>query len=440
MGKKQLPQQPHSGFIPKLYAYMQQGSSAPAVLERYTNDKWVWFGRRNLWPEQMVSLVQNCAPLKRCVNAFALLAAGGGIRFYTDGGEEVTEARDAFQEVLLSDTTEEDFFAGIFTDIGMMNAASMVVRRAAGADPVRLDHLDVTRLRSGEINKETGKPDSYWWSTNWAKRATNERYREQELPRYGGKVKGEKEAIYLKGYEPGSAGDIYALPWWTGAIIAAEVWTKIDAFNKGQIDTGFSPSVHLHSFTNKPPDKLNEYDERVMQAYSGAMGRGIFHTYGTPNEGAPILTILPRGNHAGELDQIRDNCERVIYSAYGMPPILMGMDTKTGMDGASTAIQQAQVQVDRMLIRPKQQMVTSALVNFMEMIGVSGVWEAKFDPIALVEANEDPVLIRQTYMRSVTVDEHREKMKMEPLGEGGEKLLIAAGSEAPQEPTGTPEA
>jgi len=421
-----------SGHIPRVYAYLQQGSVTPSVSERYTSDPWVWFGKRNLWPEEMIALVDNCAPLQRSVHTLAMMIAGDGdMKFYTKNGEEVREARSAMDE-LLQDTTWEDFLWSLSYDIALMGAPMIVVRRAAGSGIVRLDHLDVTRMRSGFLNDTTGKPDLYYWSSNWSRVRSHQRYKPVELPRYmPGEAKAEREAYYVKTYGPGSARDCYALPWWLGVIPAAEVWTKVDSYNKGQIDTGFSPSVHLHTFTNIEEDKLDKYDEKVMNAYSGALGRGIFHTFGTPEEGAPQLTVLPRGNHAGELDQMRDDAERVIYNGYGMPPILMGVDTKTGMDGASSAIQQAQVQVDTMLVKPKRQILTKALVRILNDMGFGEVWSAQVESMSLVAPEQDEVVLRQAYIRTVTVNEHRERvLKMEPLAtDDGDKLIIGAGAE-----------
>lgn len=432
-----------SGHIPRVYAYLQQGSVTPSVTERYTSDPWVWFGKRNLWPEQMVTLADNCAPLQRCIHSLAMMIVGDGdMKFYTKGGDEVPEARAAL-DALLVDTTWEDFMWGLAYDTAFLGAPFMTLRRAAGGDIVRLDHVDVSRMRSGFLNEETGKPDAYYWSSNWARVRSHQRYRADEIPRFEpGRVKGAKEGFYIRTYGPGSARDCYTLPWWMGAIPAMEVWTKVDAYNKGQIDTGFTPSVHLHTYTNLEEDKLDKYDERVMNAYTGAQGRALFHTFGTPEEGAPQLTILPRGNHAGELDQMRDDAERIIYNAYGMPPILMGVDTKTGMDGASAAIQQAQVQVDAMLVRPKRQILTKAMVKIMNEMGMAEVWSASVESLPLVAPEQDEVVLRQSYIRTVTVDEHREKvLKMDPLGgDIGGKLIVEAGQAAPAEGTQTGQA
>lgn len=402
--------EPFAGHIPKLLAYLPSGNVAPFVEERYTGNAWVEFGKRNLFPQMMRTLVDNCAPLERCITTAAMLIAGQGVKFYTKDGEEIEEARAAFDE-LMGDTTQEEFLFASAYDIAFLNARSWGVRRAAGADIVRLDHIDVSRLRAAKMVDSV--VPAYWYSQNWVRYRQGKQYEPESLTAYGvGRDK--LEVMYTKAYKQGR--DIYGEPWWLGAIKAAEVWAKVDKYNETQIDTGFSASVHLHTFTNKDDDQLAKYDDRVTKAYTGSMGRGIFHTYGTPEEGAPQITPLQRGDHAGELDDIADRCDRVIANAYGMPLALMGIEVKTGMDGASAALEQAYKQVMQMLILPKQQMITRDLVKLMNAKGLTEVWEARIDQLDLVADGLDAKARGEAYLRSVTLNEYREReLDMEPM-------------------------
>lgn len=400
-----------SGHIPKLMAYLPSGNVAPFVEERYTGNAWVEFGKRNLFPQMMRTLVDNCAPLERCITTAAMLIAGQGVKFYDKNGEEIEEAVAVFDELMEGTTQEEFLFASAY-DIAFLNARSWVVRRAAGADIVRLDHMDVSRLRADKMVE--GVVPGYWYSSNWVRYRQGKQYEPEPIVAYGGDVRDARELMYTKAYKQGR--DIYGEPWWLGAIKAAEVWAKVDKYNETQIDTGFSASVHLHTFTNRDDEELAKYDDRVTKAYTGSMGRGIFHTYGTPEEGAPQITPLQRGDHAGELDDIADRCERVIANAYGMPLALMGIEVKTGMDGASAALEQAYKQVMQMLILPKQQMITRDLVKLMNDKGLTDVWEARIDQLDLIADGLDARARGEAYLRSVSVNEYREKeLDMEPM-------------------------
>ena len=80
------------GHIPKMYAYAKPVSSTPVVAENYTGMEYVYFGKDNLYPERMLELARNCAPLGTRFHALALMIAGNGVKFYTRGGEEIEEA------------------------------------------------------------------------------------------------------------------------------------------------------------------------------------------------------------------------------------------------------------------------------------------------------------------------------------------------------------
>ena len=60
-----------------MYAYLRQGSVAPFIREeRWTTDPWIWHGRKNLFPEYIRALVDNCGPLERCITMLAQFIAG----------------------------------------------------------------------------------------------------------------------------------------------------------------------------------------------------------------------------------------------------------------------------------------------------------------------------------------------------------------------------
>ena len=118
---------------------MKQGTVVPTVIERYTGDPWIYFGKRNLWPEEMRELAFNCGPLERSMHTLAMMIAGNGVKFYDREGNELEDAKGVFINELLKDTTEEDFLFACAYDIAFLNSCSIVVRRELGGEIARLD-------------------------------------------------------------------------------------------------------------------------------------------------------------------------------------------------------------------------------------------------------------------------------------------------------------
>jgi hypothetical protein len=155
-------------------------------------------------------------------------------------------------------------------------------------------------------------------------------------------------------------------------------------FNRTQIDTGFKPTVHLHTYISADTKDLDQYDKDIEDAYTGANGRGIFHTFGTQDENAPVLNVLERGDHAGELDAIREAAEAVVVRGYGVPDLLYRMDVVGGLTSAGNAMKAAADQFMEGFVKPKQQMITKDLVRLMNAEGIN-VWNAEIIELQLFD-------------------------------------------------------
>jgi hypothetical protein len=406
-------------------AFLKDGSVAPYVSEEITRERWVWFGADNLAPERWAELADNCVPLGRCVDIASLFIAGAGVEFVDEEGNEIDAAQTRFQE-WMSETGEEVFLHAVARDVALFNAFAADVVPLVGGRPVgRLRHRDVSRLRVGKPDTE-GTIANYWWSFDWM--AYRRRDRNKPMPlevfRYTDN-RSRLSTLYAKSYKAGK--DFYGEPWWLPATADCEVWTKVPRYNATQMDTGFSPVVHLHLETERDEKDIDKLYEAVQQSYTGATGQGLFLTFGRSGENVQ-LTPLQRGDHAGELDAMRTAAEKVIVRSYGVPNVIYGMDeVKTGMDGAAAALEQAVTQFQRTFVEPRQKMITMHLAKLMERDGID-VWDCRIRPLNIIDAKVDAVQDRQAYIRTVTINEHRQTRLGMPELPDGDKLIVEAGA------------
>ena len=419
-----------SGF--KFLSYLKDGSVTPYVRDEGTTSKWVYFGADNLFPDAMLTLADNCVPLGRCVQMAAMYIAGKGVKFKDQEGNELEAAQAKFQE-LLKDTTEEEFLYATAFDIATMNALSWNVRRAAGGAIARLDHIDVSRVRSGR--KNMGKVENYYFSSDWSRVGTRggaeERYRPIELPAFvAGKATAPTELLYVKQYKPGR--DYYGEPWYLPCVPDAEVWAKVPVFNRTQIDTGFKPGVHIHLPIDADPKDIAQQVDDLRDSYMGASAEGAFITFGRTPEEVVKVEPMPRGDHAGELDAIRDNAEKVIVRGYGIPDLLYRMDTSGGLTSQGSALKAALEQFQTTFVEPKQQMITSQLVRIMNELGIE-VWECEIEELEPFEDDQQSDVIKMAVM---TTDELRDEMDLPPLED--ERGIAIPGTKAPTTPATPP--
>jgi hypothetical protein len=412
----------------KFKAYLKEGTSAPLVEERYTGSPWVWFGADNLFPNAMRTLADNCVPLARCLEMAAMFIAGKGVKFKDKEGNEIEAAQQRFQQ-WLADTTEEDFLYATALDIALMNSYSWVIRRAAGSGIARLDHLDVSRVRTAKMIE--GKIPAYYFSSDWSKvgtrgGASEERYKPLEVPAYDPAKPAPKELFYYRTYKQGR--DYYGEPWYLSAVSDCEVWAKVPVFNKVQIDTGFKPTIHLHLPFDGDPKDIDQVVQDIQDAYTGAAANGLFTTFGNPGETAPALNPIERGDRAGELDLIRDNAEKVIVRGYGIPDILYRMDTSGGLTSQGSALKAALEQFESTFVEPKRGMIEKALTKLMNDDGIE-VWECEIEEL---DVFEEEGATEKVMLAAMTVNELREEMDLPPLDdERGDKIPAVSGAAQP---------
>jgi hypothetical protein len=428
--------------------------NAPAPPPTRNNEDWVPRGKNNLFREFLLALCHNVAPLNSCVNTMALYIAGKRLVFKDANGEEVLRAHEKWLELNAEDG-EAAYRSRVSKDLSIQGdcAIEAVMSKAM---PQAVYHIDAMRLRSGKKD-DRGRVKNYYWCSNWERYTKfGKDYPVTAIPAFGseGMKTAGKGILFAKDYTPGE--DYYGMPWYLPALTDAEVWARIPVFNRTQLDTGFRPAFHIHVFTNSDEQDIEELDANIEEIFTGPDGKTYALTTGTKEEGAPVLTPLVRGDHAGELDKMGDRAEMVIYKACGIPPILMGVDVPTGMSGKGLALEQSVTQFMRTQVEPRQKFLTDPALRFVQLCGITEAVSCEVEQLMPFDSATDPAWQRQAQLRSMTVNEHRFSIGMgkltidgKPEEEGGkldpkgDMLLIevgpsTAGQEGEKESTSDP--
>lgn len=388
---------------------MREPSVAPFIpKDDPTQVPYVFHGTDNLYPEGLRKLVDNCAPLERSITQLAEFIAGKGPRFYDQKGEEIQGAMDLFQE-WMKDSSEEEFMAQTAYDLSHGLGLSWTARRAAGAAVVRLDHASRFEFRAGKTEK--GKIPAMYRSADWREaewNSTSQKFKPKAIPTldWTGKELHEEAIIFERQYHP--IEPVYGRIFWLGARRAAEVWVKVDNYNRTQIDTGFTGAVLLGTRFDGTDAEIERHEERIDNALTGSMGKALMNfTLGT-DEKDPFFQELARGNHAGELDGIRSGCAEVIFETFGIPSLLM-RDRAEGLTSQRDAISIRLQQFQRTAVATMQRLPGRALTRLMNLSGIP-VWETRFQPLEIF----DPVQSEAMVIATTTVDEAREMRGDDP--------------------------
>jgi len=408
----------------KVYATGSQVGNAPYIgteSSRVAGEDWVRFGRSNLFPEFCCALVDNCAPLSACVETMAMFIAGQGLEFLNADETPMDQAERQWDE-LCQDTDREAIMEATARDLAILNTMSWEgLRSQIGL--ARINHIDVARIRSGR--QSDGEVKNYYFSSNWSLRGRNNAYAAEEIPAWSQRK--DRMLLYRKSYK--NLRDYYGEPHWLAAMVDAEVLARIPVFNRTQLDTGFRPAIHAHLTTNRDDADTEQIDEDFEMVFTGADGKSYVLTVGAVGEELKI-TKLERGDHAGELDKTRAVSKEEIYHSYGIPPVLMGMNVNTGLSGKGLAITEELSLFQTTKVAPRQKHICVSAKMVLRECGIE-VPIVRVKPLVPFEPSKDATLQRQTYIRSVTVNESRIAQGLEALpasDERGNMLLIQAGA------------
>lgn len=398
-------------------------TAAPFMETTRKGQPWVNFGSGNDWPQRFLQAVDGTGPLSACIEITAQHVAGNGLRVWkTEGGKRV-EHKDAMNLWYdwLSQTTEEDFLWATAKDAVSLNARTWHVRFDSLGKIAALDHVDNSRTRASVAMKD-GESTSYFWSKDWSKHK-RPGYEPQETPAFlfDETQRDGKFALYSKQYKAGK--DSYSEPWFLGCLAAAEVWMRVDNFNRTQIDTGFMAGVMLFVRSSADKEKMAVLDEELEDTYVGALARGMAVIQLEPGEEAPTPHIIPRTDKAGVLDAVRDNSTGVICDTFMIPRILV-TEQSTGLASQGMAIQESMSLFHARLVNPIQyRHIIKDLWRLFEFSGITDIDDITIEPVRVFDSKEDPVAARMNQQRIMLVAEARERVGLSIITIDGEDAL-----------------
>lgn len=423
MAKKKSTIQNKSTKTIRFVSFLREPTVAPKV-DRSVIDQipWVYHDWDNLYPEHLRNLVNNCGPLERCITQMAEFIAGMGVEFVDEEGNPIEAAQAKFQEWMI-DSSEEQFLAQTAYDIAHGLGMTWAVRRAAGGKIVRLDHRSRFGFRAGKT--VTGVIPNMYWSNDWAEanwNSTDPRFKPKEIPMFdfSGKRVAAEAIIFERQYHP--TEPVYGLIYWLGCRRAAENWVKVDNYNRTQMDTGFTPAVMLGTRFEGTDAQIDDHEEKIELSMTGSMGKGMLVFTMGPDEKEPFFQALPRGNHAGELDEMRNGSADVVHETFGIPSLLM-RDRSEGLTSQERSLAIRLQQFQRTVVARLQKMPGRTLTKLMNLEGIP-VWETRFKPLEIF----DPVQEKEIIVASQTVDEARQLRGDEPMKDKkiGEMLIAQA--------------
>ena len=307
------------------------------------------YGVKNLYPQEVVEIVNKSAYGSSCQKTFANYLFGEGLE---------ADKESPFAKKALEYFFPHDLMQKICYDYSLFGGYCLQARPNTQSKIAKINHVDFSIARLGIYNADF-RIDKAYLSANWAEsnkpenkpvpidlydkikmHATVEEFKAKgSVPEeFNGQL------VYVKQYKAGEP--FYPTPIWSGALNWVYIDGAISVFQSKNLDNGFFPSTiifHPGKFDGKTADgrdKKDAINERLAEFTSPENAGKIFNTFGSSLIDAPQVIQFTANTNSELFSTLGDITDKKIVAGFQQPKILAGIET-TGSLGASNEIANA---------------------------------------------------------------------------------------------------
>lgn len=329
----------------------------PTESQEKSNDKFVLWGKNNLYPNYLLQLYAESAIHSSIINSKANYIIGDGLQY--ENGSKLK------LKVNASDTFDE-FVSKIVKDYLIFNYFAVEVVYNKFLLPIEYHFVPAHKVRT---NNDKSK---FWVSQNWQlndKPIIFSRWKNQPDDSLS-------KIFFFDGYTP-TISNVYPQAEYHGSIPSIVLESEIKKFNINNIQNHFSVSSLITFFNGVASEELKaKAVNDIRQSYTGVEGKKIMLDFQPSNgKGAEIQSLSP-GDWDKAYALIAQSVKEDIMQGHSVTtPMLFGVMTE-GKLGGSTELDTGYEIFQNTYVRNKRNELLSALnVLFANSELVNGTLE-----------------------------------------------------------------
>lgn len=363
------------------------------------NQKFVKYGKDNLYPNFITSLLERSPIHKSIIDRKIQLTIGSSI--------EITGLSDKFME--FNPNFIESIKKSIIDYLILGYFAVKCTPNRAGSILSSLSHLDASYVRMG-VKDEDDTIEKYFVSPNWANKT---RPLIEEFNKFDPNNLSEETLFVYSSYLP--TGTYYPLPSYAAAINDIITDGEISKFHLANLDNGFHPSVHI-----KVNKVFEDPELRVIEAqnlyenFKGSLRAGeAFITFNNPDEKGVEINPLDSNSSDEKFLSLYDKTIQSILSAHSVTsPLLFGIKT-TGQLGGGNELVEAQELFMNSVVIPTRNIFSTVFQDLLTFAGETDV-NIEFKDLTIVSNK----FTEATLSKILTINEMRRLAGYDDLPSG----------------------
>jgi hypothetical protein len=319
-------------------------ASFPIFSEVLGKTPWVFYGQNNLLPQYFIELYDNCAIHKAIVKS----------KVNQILGDEITseDNPEAVWQLVNEDENIVDVMRKCVLDFMLFGGFALNIIWSKDRKTIaEIYHLDFSRVRSGKIDPDTDKVDTYYYSPMWE---DTRKFPPQEFPAFSKNEKDPVQIFYFKIYQPGLS--YYPVPDWSAGQRSIEIDIEIKNFHMNNLRQGMVPSLWINYNNGIPGEEEQRILVRALESqYGGTDNAGqAIVSFNESKEQSPEIVQIPRNDHDSYYQSLYEDISRSILSSHRVSSAeLFGISTPGKLGSRNEIIDHSEY-FSRMVIQPYQ--------------------------------------------------------------------------------------
>jgi len=330
------------------------------VIEESKKNEWVTYGENNSYYQFLIDRYKNSTTNNAIINNISRLVYGKGL-------SAVDASRKPNEYAQMMSMINADDMRKVVLDFEMLGQAAFQVHYSKDRSKVlKAYHIPVHLLAPEKCNKD-GQIEAYYYSDNWEDLRN---YAPKRIPAFGFGNE-QVEIMFIQPYSVGMKYFSYVD--YQGGIPYAVLEEEISSYLISEVQSSFSSRTVVNFNNGQPtPEEQDIISSKVMSKLTGANGQRVIVAFNNNAESKTTIDSIPVDNAPDLYNQLSEECMRKIMLSHNVTsPLLFGIASSNGFSSNADELQNSFVLFDNLVVRPKQEVLLSAIDRILAVNGIS---------------------------------------------------------------------
>ena len=330
------------------------------IIEESKRNEWVTYGENNSYYQFLIDRYKNSTTNNAIINNISRLVYGKGL-------SAVDASRKPNEYAQMMSMINADDMRKVVLDFEMLGQAAFQVHYSKDRSKVlKAYHIPVQLLAPEKCNKD-GQIEAYYYSDNWEDLRN---YAPKRIPAFGFGNE-QVEIMFIQPYSVGMKYFSYVD--YQGGIPYAVLEEEISSYLISEVQSSFSSRTVVNFNNGQPtPEEQDIISSKVMSKLTGANGQRVIVAFNNNAESKTTIDSIPVDNAPDLYNQLSEECMRKIMLSHNVTsPLLFGIASTNGFSSNADELQNSFVLFDNLVVRPKQEILISAIDRILAFNGIS---------------------------------------------------------------------